>query len=727
MPSESGDPAGSIASGAARVAPRPWKALAMRLGATSRAALYLALSTAVLGLAAVAWHTYREVERELTEAALSQRSALVRIAATTLGDRFDGLIDLSVSLATRVRFRELVAAGRWSDAVAILRGVPADFPHVERLFLADAQGTLRADTPELPGVRGRDFAHREWYAGVSKDWKPHITSVYVRTAQPQRAVFAAAVPVRAPAGEVAAILVLQIRPEVFLRWLQEVDPGPGGAMLVLDAADRIAHPLSANGSAAPGGLADDALARQIAQGTAGTALGRGASDGEDLVYAHAPARRGWSVVARQPAAQVFAARDNQLRRAIVAFALIFALFAAAAGLAGTVAAQTRRAHEDRRARAELEREVESRTRELAAAGRELADLYENAPCGYHSVDAEGRIVRMNDTWLAWLGYSRDEVVGKKLHPELMTAASAEQFRTHWFPLFMRQGWLKEVEFEYVRKDGSTFPGSLQTTAIRDAAGRYVMSRTVVFDITERKRIENRVHTLNAQLEAANKELEAFSYSVSHDLRAPLRAVDGYARMVEEDYGAQLDDEGRRLLGVVRDEAGRMGQLIDDLLAFSRSGRQAMQLAPVDMDALAQEVLRELGAQYPAVQVSVAALPAATADRALLRQVWMNLLGNAFKYSSKCSAPHVEIGARAHGAELEYWVRDNGAGFDPRYADKLFGVFQRLHHAEEFPGTGVGLAIVQRVVARHGGRVAAAGKPGEGARFSFTLPAGKGQA
>jgi len=367
---------------------------------------------------------------------------------------------------------------------------------------------------------------------------------------------------------------------------------------------------------------------------------------------------------------------------------------------------------------ELERRVAERTADLEAAKTALEDLYNNAPCGYHSVDADGIIVRMNDTWLAWLGYSREEVVGKKRHADLMTPESAERFHNEAFPLFKRQGWLKEVEFEYVRRDGSTFPGSLQTSTIYDRDGRYLMSRTTVFDISARKRAEAAVRELN-------KELESFSYSVSHDLRAPLRAVDGYARMLEEDYRGRLDDEGRRLLATVRGNAAQMARLIDDLLAFSRLGRKPITAAPVDMSALAREVAAELAGEHPRAQMVVGELPPAHGDRALLKQVWANLIGNALKYSAKGESPRVEIGGRAAAGRNEYWVRDNGVGFDMRYAAKLFGVFQRLHRAEEFVGTGVGLAIVQRVIARHGGEVRAEAKSGEGACFSFTLPKEEG--
>jgi light-regulated signal transduction histidine kinase (bacteriophytochrome) len=230
----------------------------------------------------------------------------------------------------------------------------------------------------------------------------------------------------------------------------------------------------------------------------------------------------------------------------------------------------------------------------------------------------------------------------------------------------------------------------------------------------------RAQQKTAELMAAYKELDTFSYSVSHDLRAPLRAMDGYSQMLEEDFGARLDEEGRRLLGVIRSSSLHMGQLIDDLLAFSKLGRQEPAKHSVDMAALAHEVVEEV-ARGVSADIEVQALPPAQADRSLLRQVWTNLVGNALKYSGKRADPRIEIGGREGAQENVYWVRDNGAGFDMRYVDKLFGVFQRLHRAEDFPGTGVGLAIVQRVVARHGGRVWAEGQPGQGACFHFSLP------
>lgn len=231
--------------------------------------------------------------------------------------------------------------------------------------------------------------------------------------------------------------------------------------------------------------------------------------------------------------------------------------------------------------------------------------------------------------------------------------------------------------------------------------------------------------LAEELEQKNKELESFSYSVSHDLRAPLRAIIGFSRILTEEYGDGLDDEGRRLLGVVRENSERMGQLIDDLLEFSRLGRKPLSMAEINMQRMADEVFRQIRADgWQSHRFVMGSLPPARGDAALVRQAWANLLGNAIKFSSKREQPVIEVSARENGAELVYCVKDNGAGFDMRFYDKLFGVFQRLHAQDEYPGTGVGLAIVQRVVVRHGGRVWAEGREGEGATFYFSLPKGE---
>jgi PAS domain S-box-containing protein len=236
-------------------------------------------------------------------------------------------------------------------------------------------------------------------------------------------------------------------------------------------------------------------------------------------------------------------------------------------------------------------------------------------------------------------------------------------------------------------------------------------------------LEHRVKTRTAQLQIANEELEAFAYSVSHDLRAPLRAINGYSQILAEDYAAVLDDEGKRVCGIISKEAQRMGQLIDDLLAFSRLSRAEMQVFPVDMHALVRAIFTEIATaeEQKRIQFLLAPLPQVLADPGLIRQVWVNLVSNAIKFTKKRELAIIEIGFTPAENEITFWVKDNGAGFDMRYSSNLFGVFRRLHSEKEFEGTGVGLAIVQRVIKRHGGRVWATGEVDQGATFFFSLP------
>jgi signal transduction histidine kinase len=237
-------------------------------------------------------------------------------------------------------------------------------------------------------------------------------------------------------------------------------------------------------------------------------------------------------------------------------------------------------------------------------------------------------------------------------------------------------------------------------------------------------LEEQVKARTEELEAANKELEAFSYSVSHDLRAPLRAVSGYAMMLKEDYGDSFDDEAKRITGNILSNVKMMGRLIDDLIAFSRLGKREVTRRSVDMKALTESCVTQLLAVWSHEKFSIVAgdLPNCPGDEDLLKQVWLNLIGNAFKYSAPNAEPFIEIGYTGGPVDTIYYVRDNGAGFDMKYADKLFKVFQRLHSHEEFEGTGVGLALVKRIIDKHKGKIWAESAPAKGATFYFTLPA-----
>ena len=244
----------------------------------------------------------------------------------------------------------------------------------------------------------------------------------------------------------------------------------------------------------------------------------------------------------------------------------------------------------------------------------------------------------------------------------------------------------------------------------------------------RDELEIRVEERTSELQSVNKELEAFSYSVSHDLRTPLRAIDGFSQVLLEDHREKLGKEGRRVLDIIRDNTGRMGELISDLLTLSRLGRKEIRKTKINMEDLARAIFEELRSATPQrkLKTMINALPSAFGDESLIREVLTNLISNAIKFSRNEKSPVIEVGGKSENNENIYYVKDNGAGFDMKYSDKLFGVFQRLHSQQEFKGTGVGLAIVRRIIERHGGRVEAEGKVGKGAIFYFTLPK-KGEA
>ena len=365
----------------------------------------------------------------------------------------------------------------------------------------------------------------------------------------------------------------------------------------------------------------------------------------------------------------------------------------------------------------------------------LEQLFDKAPEGIVLLDADLRIHRVNPKFTEIFGFTSEDAIGRVLDDLVVPADKKEEglhLRDEAF-----SGQTISIESKRLCKDGRLIDVSVLVTPIRLPGGEHFYY-AIYRDITRRRQIEEKLHELNlqlerrveertAQLQEANKELEAFSYSVSHDLRAPLRHVSGFLQLLQKREAAKFDETSQRYLRTIDEAASRMGELIDDLLAFSRTSRAEPHLATVDLDEQLADVRRELMAAYKDREVrwSVAPLPRVRADAALLRQVWVNLLGNALKYTSPRAVAEIELGVlppekSAHPGHVTIFVRDNGVGFDMRYAHKLFGVFQRLHREEEFEGTGIGLATVRRIVSRLGGDVWADAKPDAGATFYVAL-------
>jgi PAS domain S-box-containing protein len=364
--------------------------------------------------------------------------------------------------------------------------------------------------------------------------------------------------------------------------------------------------------------------------------------------------------------------------------------------------------------------------QLIASLKEIDDL--KTALDEHAIvaitDPQGKITYVNDKFCAISRYSREELLGQD-HRIINSGHHPKAFiQDLWRTITSGKVWKGEIKNK--AKDGTFY--WVDTTIVpflneHRKPRQYVAIRA---DITERKAAEEKVYQLNVELEQRvmerTAELESFSYSISHDLRAPLRAIGGFARMIQEDHAAQLPAEAQQKLERIHANAMKMGQLVDGLLTFSRLNRQPLNKRTVSPAKIANLVLDELQSEKAGrnVQILTAELPVCQADPTLLQQVFVNLLSNALKYTRQRDPAIIEIGSRNENGCHTYFIKDNGAGFEMEYAHKLFGVFQRLHNADQFEGTGVGLAIVQRIIRRHGGRIWAEAEPNKGATFYFTL-------
>ncbi|MFX1465336.1 MAG: PAS domain S-box protein [Promethearchaeota archaeon] len=376
----------------------------------------------------------------------------------------------------------------------------------------------------------------------------------------------------------------------------------------------------------------------------------------------------------------------------------------------------------------LERLVEERTLELRESEERYRGLYESSKDGIISVDMDGKIMECNQAFAEMLDYTKEELY-QLTYWNLISENWHETQAKIFNEQVLKRGFSDEYEIEGIKKDNTVFPVSLRVWLIRDKEGEPTGMWSIVRDITERKQAEQEIMKLNedlqrraVELESLNKELEAFSYSVSHDLRAPLRSISGFSQALLEDYLEKIDADGQDYLQRVRAASIRMGELIDALLGLSRITRSEIRCEITNLSEIVKEFIEELQESEPERQVEISITPklVADCDPRLLRAVLQNLISNAWKFTGKKPIAKIVFSAIERDGETAYYVRDNGAGFDKAYADKLFGAFQRLHSSEDFKGIGIGLATVKRIIHRHGGSVWAEGEVDKGATFYFTL-------
>lgn len=562
-----------------------WSRLSSVLERMGRQGRLLIFAILLVPLLFVSVYSALSSWKDLTKSTLARRQSIAELAALVLAEKFDGLTDLAISFSTRVKFRELIAEGHWAEAIVILDDVPKLYPDINRVFLADTNGNLMAETPAGGGTIGMNFSYRDWYHGVTQSWRPYISHMYERAAHPKYNIIAVAAPIVRGADQVVGILVMQVRVSSVARWMDRLETDATRIYMV----DRLGQAVGHHGHSDQEivSYTNVPVVQSVLRGEKGVAIGLNPVENERRISAHVPlSNNEWGVIAYEPTATAFAARTRGMARIVAAHLMIFLLMCLL-------------------------------------------------------------------SYCVW----------------------------------------RVMEESRLRLEESV---SLQ------------------------REIEVRAH----ELEEANKELESYSYSVSHDLRNPLQIILGLTEALETDHRHQLNREGLGIISDIKRSVLKMAKLIEDLLEFSRQGRNPVHFTDVDMGHLVKEIIDSIRkeANGRAIHFNVEPLPIAVGDRPMLELVMQNLILNAVKFTRRQKEALIEIRGVDRGNEVIYQVSDNGEGFDMKYVQKLFTVFQRLHPCSEFEGSGIGLSIVARIIQRHGGRVWAEGRPGQGATFYFCLPA-----
>ncbi|MGB9937472.1 MAG: PAS domain-containing sensor histidine kinase [Methanobacterium sp.] len=355
------------------------------------------------------------------------------------------------------------------------------------------------------------------------------------------------------------------------------------------------------------------------------------------------------------------------------------------------------------------------------SAEEIEDLYNNAPCGYHSLDKDGYFVQVNDTELSWLEYTREELIGKNFK-DILTKDSQKIFESS-YEGFKNRGYVNDLEFELIRNDGSTFYIILSSTAIKDSKGTFLLSRSTLFDITELKHAQKERERLIEELKRSNEDLESFAHIASHDLQEPLRTMTSYAQLLKRRYSNQLDNDADEFIDYMVDGANRMQSLITGLLAYSRVGTHKGKFKDLSTEDAINVSLSNLkyAVKESNAKVTYDPLPIVKGDLSQITQVFQNLIGNGIKFRKEGIRPEIHISARKKDDSYIFSVSDNGIGIEEQYIDGIFEAFKRLHGTGEYSGSGIGLATVKRIIERHGGRIWVKSSYGIGSTFYFTIP------
>ncbi len=648
---------------------------------------------------------------EATQDIMKNRQARTELTVTLVHERLEKILDIAQSLASRPSLVENIIQNKWDEAVKYIEKTPQEFDYIDSIFLTQTDGTLKAGTGTYEGIINKNFAYRDWYQGVSKHWEPYLSEFYTRANAPQINVISAAVPItdlsiRASGNfkeeEILGILVIQINPEIFLKWSLEADLGEQGFLYAVDKnGTLIFHPDYDTVNEFIDFSAEYPV-RNLLDNESGIGVAYDVKRAENRLYSYALCEsHGWNIIFEQPASAAFASRDQNLIPTLYLYAFFILLIIFLINLILKYVLNKRK---------------------ISEIMSQFAFVAENSDDAIYSRDLNGVIMSWNKGAEIIYGYKKEEVLNQSILM-LIPQKKEKEYAALQRKILAGERVQKHITSR-IRKDGREIIVSLNMSSVEDRKGNAIGISSIASDITMEVKNQELLIEKTRNLEELNRELESFSYAVSHDLRSPLRGIDGFSKALMEDFYETIDDKGKDYLLRIRKASQKMGELIDDLLLLSRITRNEMVFKEVDLSKITKDVshsfLEAAAREGRKVELTISPNIFVYGDERLLEIMMSNLLENAFKFSNKKEPARIEFGHGYLDGKEVLFVKDNGAGFDMRYVDKIFNPFQRLHLEKEFPGTGIGLVTVKRIIERHQGRIWAQSAVGKGAVFYFTF-------
>ncbi len=677
--------------------------------------LFFALVISNLALVAYGvWH----VDNNALRATFERRQSVAELGAVTLEANLDRLRDVGVSLASRVHFRELVAEGDWEGAVSIMRDVPTDFPYVDRMFVADVSGTLMADLPELPGVRGQNFSYRDWYVGVSKDWQPYVSEVYMRAAEPQYNVVAVAVPIISEEGRLMGILVLQVRTDILFEWTQTLNARMDGFVYFVDPNGHpVGHPSF--GPQDPiQDFGDLPFVSAALRGERGLLFSPESADGPEYLIAYEPVRDyGWGTIVAENATLAMSSRRDALSDAILIAAAVALINVAFLSLLLAMFVRMQALSRG------LDAKVVERTRSLEDERARLRAIIDNMADGVVVVDHAGRITLVNASAERLFGWTSKELVGKNFVKTVpirdqnqRTIPESRRPVTRALRGKTTGIWNTIAAEFYVRKDGTSFPMTASAAPVR-ANAKIVGAVTVFRDASKEFEVDR----------AKSK----FVTLTSHQLRTPLTGIQWYVQDMLDGATGKISRQQAEHLRDIEQSVQRMIRLVDDLLRVSQIelGQVIPNLSLLDLSALARRAVDDASLRATSKKISISvkasrSLPSVRADAAIVRNVLSSLIANAIVFTPRGGSVAVQVAEV--GGSVRISVRDTGIGIPSDEQPRVFQRFFRASNAQTFTGegTGLGLYIAKQLVGLSRGKIGYASTEGKGTTFWISFPIAK---